>query len=89
MVGRQGRVGSLISQVLREQTAPIDFGVICGHSVTSDKTGFEIVKKKRLSILKTIPLCNSTSVETLKGQMVSKKKTQKMHLKYTWRKGTQ
>lgn len=70
-VGGWARAGTLVSQV------------ICGHSAMSEKTGFTIVKKKKkiLNILKTIPLCNSTSVETLNGQIVSKEKM--MNLKYS------
>lgn len=48
-----------------------------GYSVTPEKQALGLLKKEVLSILKTIPLRNSTSVETLKGQIVSKKKKKK------------
>lgn len=66
----QGRAGILVSQVPREQTVRVGFSVICGYSVTPEKQALGLLKKEVLSILKTIPLCNSTSVETLKGQIV-------------------
>lgn len=74
MEGGQGRAGILVSQVPREQTVRVGFSVICGYSVTPEKQALGLLKKEVLSILKTIPLCNSTSVETLKGQIVWKKK---------------
>lgn len=45
-----------------------------GIPVTPEKQALGLLKKEKLNILKTIPLCNSTSVETLKGQIVLKKK---------------
>lgn len=73
MEGGRGTAGSLFSRVPREQTVHVGFSVICGYSVTPEKPeALGLLKKE--AILKTIPLCNSTSVETLKGQIVSKKK---------------
>lgn len=69
-VGGWGRAGRLVSQVIRRRLR---------------KRALRLLKNKRLNILKTIPLCNSTSVETLKGQIVSKEKM--MNLKYS--EGTQ
>lgn len=69
-VGGWGRAGHLVSQVIRRRLR---------------KRALRLLKNKRLNILKTIPLCSSTSVETLKGQIVSKEKM--MNLKYS--EGTQ
>lgn len=72
MEGGRGTAGSLVSQVPTEQTVHVGFSFICGYSVTPEKQALGLLKKE-VEHLKTIPLCNSTSVETLKGQIVSKK----------------
>lgn len=72
MEGGQGTAGSLVSQVPTEQTVHVGFSVICGYSVTPEKQALGLLKKE-VEHFENHPTLNSTSVETLKGQTVSKK----------------
>lgn len=46
MEGGWGTAGSLISQVPREQTVHVGFGVICGYSMTPEKQALGLLKKE-------------------------------------------
>lgn len=76
---RVGRAGSLASRVLGERITVLFVGIqqlwrnrLKGF-VTRERNLLNTLKEnKPKSKLKTQQLCNSTSVETLKGQIVSK-----------------